>query len=136
MARRFSEVARGTLGLCMALTPSRSRRAFLVFGALALHCRADPTQVREAILAGFAGSRILELHGARMNERHFTPGGTIVNQVKDLDAVLDVAAAQGLRMPLTARVRELFGNMLDHGQGDLDHSALILEIERQATSSR
>ena len=94
---------------------------------------ADPVQVREAILAGFAGSRILELHGARMNERRFTPGGTIVNQVKDLDAVLDVAVTQGLRMPLTDRVRELFSSMINHGQGDLDHSALILELERLAT---
>jgi 2-hydroxy-3-oxopropionate reductase len=93
---------------------------------------ADPVQVRQAVLGGFAGSRILELHGQRMNERQFTPGGTIVNQVKDLDAVLDVSATAGLQMPLTAGVRELFRSMLDHGQGDLDHSALILEIERLA----
>lgn len=93
---------------------------------------ADPVQVRQAILGGFAGSRILELHGQRMNERQFTPGGTIVNQVKDLDAVLDVAATTGLRMPLSAGVRDLFRSMLERGQGDLDHSALILEIERLA----
>lgn len=93
---------------------------------------ADPVQVRQAILGGFAGSRILELHGQRMNERQFTPGGTIVNQVKDLDAVLDVAATTGLQMPLSAGVRDLFRSMLERGQGDLDHSALILEIERLA----
>ena len=93
---------------------------------------ANPVQVRQAILGGFAGSRILELHGQRMNERQFTPGGTIVNQVKDLDAVLDVAATTGLRMPLSAGVRDLFRSMLERGQGDLDHSALILEIERLA----
>ena len=91
---------------------------------------ADPVRVREAILGGFAGSRILELHGARMNERRFAPGGTIVNQVKDLDAVLDVAAAFDLQMPLTGGVHELFSAMLKRGQGGLDHSALILEIER------
>ena len=93
---------------------------------------ADPVQVRQAILGGFAGSRILELHGQRMNERQFTPGGTIVNQVKDLDAVLDVAATTGLQMPLSAGVRDLFRSMLERGQGDLDHSALLLEIERLA----
>ena len=93
---------------------------------------ANPVQVRQAILGGFAGSRILELHGQRMNERQFTPGGTIVNQVKDLDAVLDIAATTGLRMPLSAGVRDLFRSMLERGQGDLDHSALILEIERLA----
>lgn len=93
---------------------------------------ADPVQVRQAVMGGFAGSRILDLHGARMNERRFTPGGTIVNQVKDLDAALDVAATSGLRMPLTGGVRDLFTSMLEHGEGGLDHSALILEIERLA----
>jgi len=91
---------------------------------------ADPARVREAILGGFAGSRVLEVHGARMNERRFEPGGTITNQVKDLGAVLDVAAASGLQMPLTGRVPELFGTMLQRGEGGLDHSAVILEIER------
>ncbi len=91
---------------------------------------ADPVRVRQAILGGFAHSRILELHGQRMNERRFEPGGTIDNQVKDLDAVLDVAKANGLSLPLTSRVRELFGSMIEHGQGGLDHSALILELER------
>ena len=93
---------------------------------------ADPAQVRQAVMGGFAGSRILELHGARMNERRFTPGGTIVNQMKDLDAALDVAATSGLQMPLTQRVRGLFSALLERGEGDLDHSALILEIERLA----
>ncbi|MGY2896257.1 NAD(P)-dependent oxidoreductase [Deinococcus sp. UYEF24] len=93
---------------------------------------ADPVQVRQAVMGGFAGSRILELHGARMNERRFTPGGTIVNQVKDLDAALDVAAASGLQMPLTGRVRELFSAMLERGEGGLDHSALVTQIERMS----
>jgi len=91
---------------------------------------ADPVRVREAILDGFAGSRILEVHGARMNERRFEPGGTITNQVKDLEAVLDVAAASRLQLPLTGRVHELFGALLQRGEGGLDHSAVILEIER------
>lgn len=91
---------------------------------------ADPVKVRGAILGGFAQSRILEVHGQRMNERRFEPGGTIVNQVKDLDAVLDVARNEGLTLPLTSRVRELFGSMINQGQGNLDHSALILELER------
>lgn len=94
---------------------------------------ADPAKVRAAMLGGFAGSRILEVHGQRMNERRFEPGGTIVNQVKDLDAVLDVAGSRGLTLPLTSRVRELFGSLITHGQGDLDHSALILELERLST---
>jgi 2-hydroxy-3-oxopropionate reductase len=91
---------------------------------------ADPEKVRRAILGGFADSRILNLHGLRMTERQFEPGGTITNQVKDLDAVLDVAAAAGLQLPLTSQVRGLFGALLERGLGGLDHSALILEIER------
>lgn len=91
---------------------------------------ADPEQVRRAILGGFADSRILNLHGLRMTERQFEPGGTITNQVKDLDAVLDVAATAHLQLPLTTKVRGLFSALLEGGLGGLDHSALILEIER------
>jgi 2-hydroxy-3-oxopropionate reductase len=93
---------------------------------------ADPVRVREAILGGFAQSRILELHGQRMNERRFTPGGAIDNQVKDLGAALDVAAAFGLHLPMTGRVHGLFTAMQERGEGGLDHSAVILEIERLA----
>ena len=93
---------------------------------------ADPARVREAILGGFAHSRILSEHGARMVERRFTPGGTITNQIKDLDAALDVARTVGAALPLTARARELFA---DYAAGDGgaragdDHSALIRHIE-------
>ncbi|CAM4019397.1 NAD(P)-dependent oxidoreductase [Deinococcus marmoris] len=93
---------------------------------------ADPARVREAILGGFARSRILTEHGARMIERHFEPGGTMTNQIKDLDVALDVAASVGAAMPLTARARELFA---DYAQADGgaragdDHSALVRHIE-------
>lgn len=97
---------------------------------------ADPVQVREAIMGGFAHSRILELHGQRMNERRFEPGGTVTTQLKDLDAVLDVAATVGLTLPLSRRVHDLFGALARDGGGGLDHSALILEIERLAAGDR
>lgn len=93
---------------------------------------ADPARVREAILGGFAQSRILGEHGARMIERRFEPGGTITNQIKDLDAALDVAGSLGAVMPLTTRARELFA---DYAAGDGgaragdDHSALVRHIE-------
>ena len=93
---------------------------------------ADPARVREAILGGFAGSRILSVHGERMLRRDFAPGGTITNQIKDLDAVLDVAQNLGAELPLTRRARELFA---DYAAGDGgaragdDHSALIRHIE-------
>jgi 3-hydroxyisobutyrate dehydrogenase-like beta-hydroxyacid dehydrogenase len=90
---------------------------------------ADPAQVRRAITGGFCDSRILELHGQRMIDRNFVPGGFIKNQLKDLNAALQVAGDLGLRLPLTTRVRELFAALADSGKGELDHSALILQIE-------
>jgi 2-hydroxy-3-oxopropionate reductase len=90
---------------------------------------ADPAQVRKAITGGFCDSRVLELHGQRMIDRNFVPGGFIKNQLKDLNAALQVAGDLGLRLPLTTRVRELFAALADSGKGELDHSALILQIE-------
>jgi 2-hydroxy-3-oxopropionate reductase len=90
---------------------------------------ADPAQVRKAILGGFCQSRILEEHGQRMIDRNFVPGGVIKNQLKDLDAVLEVSRKLGLHLPLTERVHELFAALAESGHGDLDHSALILQLE-------
>jgi 2-hydroxy-3-oxopropionate reductase len=90
---------------------------------------ADPAQVRKAIMSGFCQSRILELHGQRMIDRNFTPGGTVKNQIKDLDAVLEVASRLGLNLPLTSSVRELFADLAASGGELLDHSALYLQLE-------
>jgi 2-hydroxy-3-oxopropionate reductase len=90
---------------------------------------ADPSQVRKAILGGFCQSRILELHGQRMIERNFVPGGLIKNQIKDLDAALEVANRLGVTLPLTQQVRQLFVDLADSGKEMLDHSALILRLE-------
>ncbi|HYY27866.1 MAG TPA: NAD(P)-dependent oxidoreductase [Chthoniobacterales bacterium] len=93
---------------------------------------ADPANVRKAIMGGFCQSRILELHGQRMIDRNFVPGGMVKNQLKDLDAVMQVANELGVRLPLTERVRALFAHLAASGKQDLDHSALILEIESGA----
>ena len=90
---------------------------------------ADPAQVRKAILGGFCQSRILELHGQRIIERNFVPGGLIKNQIKDLDAALEVANRLGVTLPLTQQVRQLFVDLADSGKEMLDHSALILRLE-------
>jgi len=90
---------------------------------------ADPAQVRKAIMGGFCESRILELHGQRMIDRNFVPGGFIKNQIKDLKSALEVAGKLGLRLPLTDRVCELFVALAQTGKEELDHSALILQIE-------
>jgi 2-hydroxy-3-oxopropionate reductase len=90
---------------------------------------ADPAQVRKAIMGGFCQSRILELHGQRMIDRNFVPGGFVKNQLKDLNAALEVAEKLGLRLPLTERVSKLFAALAKSGKEELDHSALILQIE-------
>jgi 2-hydroxy-3-oxopropionate reductase len=96
---------------------------------LAKAAGTDPAQVRQVILGGFCQSRILELHGPRMIERNFTPGGLVKYQIKDLDAALQTAERVGVRLPLTQRVRELFVELADSGHAMLDHSALILRLE-------
>jgi 2-hydroxy-3-oxopropionate reductase len=90
---------------------------------------ADPAKVREAIMTGFCGSRILELHGERILQRHFEPGGTVKNQLKDLRAVLEVAEHLHLKLPLTEKVFGLFVDLAARGGEGYDHSALYLQLE-------
>jgi len=69
-----------------------------------------------------------------MIRRNFAPGGRIKNQIKDLDTILATAARYDVSMPLTSRIRELFVALRDtHGE-DLDHSAIILQIEKMMQS--
>lgn len=92
---------------------------------------ADLAKVREALLGGFAASRILDLHGARMIAGDFTPGGPAKYQLKDTQAAREVAAALGLELPALDLADTLFGDLVAHGGGDLDHSALFLELKRR-----
>lgn len=88
----------------------------------------DPRKVREALLGGFAGSKILEVHGARMVNRSFDPGFRIDLHQKDLNLALEGARELGLCLPNTATAQELF-NACDKS---LDHSALITALEKLA----
>ncbi|WP_431687765.1 NAD(P)-dependent oxidoreductase [Hahella sp. NBU794] len=90
---------------------------------------ADPVAVREALLGGFASSRILDLHGRRMLERDFQPGATARVQHKDLTMILDEAKAEGLTLPLTEQVFEEYQALLEAGHENVDHSGLLLHIE-------
>lgn len=91
---------------------------------------ASRAKFREAIRGGFAESRILELHGARMVERRFEPGGPSRLQLKDLNAVAAMADEFLLDLPLTADVRSAFEAFVADGNGDSDHSALLLHLEK------
>jgi 3-hydroxyisobutyrate dehydrogenase-like beta-hydroxyacid dehydrogenase len=92
---------------------------------------ADPAKVREALRGGFAESRILELHGQRMVERDFVTKGRSVTHLKDLDNALDAAERIDLdALPYTALTADLFRGLIDNA-GDLDHSGLLVELERR-----
>ncbi|MEP3435918.1 MAG: NAD(P)-dependent oxidoreductase [Hoeflea sp.] len=92
---------------------------------------ADIARVREALMAGFAGSRILDLHGQRMIEGTFAPGGPAKYQVKDTAAARSTATELGLDLPMLNLADALFGDLVAHGGGELDHSAIILELSRR-----
>ncbi|MDM7323664.1 MAG: 2-hydroxy-3-oxopropionate reductase [Thermus sp.] len=99
---------------------------------LAKKSGVDAAKVREALLGGFAYSRVLELHGKRMLEGNFTPGFRIRLHRKDLRIVLETAREQSVALPATALVAQLLESMVANGEGELDHSALALLYERLA----
>ncbi len=93
---------------------------------------ADPAKVREALMGGFASSKILEIHAERMINRTFDPGFRIRLHQKDLNLALQNAREMGLSLPNTATAQELFNSCSAHGGGDDDHSGLVKALERMA----
>ena len=93
---------------------------------------ADPGKVREALLGGFAQSRILDLHGKRMIERNFVPGFRVRLHQKDLNLALQGARDLGLSLPCSSIAQELFNSVAAQGDIDLDHSAMVLALETLA----
>ena len=90
---------------------------------------ADPARVRQALMGGFANSRILEVHGERMVKRTFNPGFRIALHQKDLNLALQGAKAMGISLPNTAMAQELMNACSAHGLSAMDHSALCRAIE-------
>ena len=93
---------------------------------------ADPAKVRQALMGGFAASRILEVHGERMIERKFAPGFRIRLHQKDLSLALGAAREMGMALPNTAIAQQMFSTVTALGGADQDHSALVRAIERMA----
>jgi len=96
---------------------------------LAQAAGADPAAVREAIRGGFAGSRILELHGQRMLDRNFVPGGQVKSQLKDLRNVLAAAGEAGVSLPMAAAAARSYAS-IEAELGGADHAAALLALER------
>jgi 2-hydroxy-3-oxopropionate reductase len=92
----------------------------------------DPARVREALMGGFANSKILEVHGERMIKRTFDPGFRIGLHQKDLDIALSGAKSMGISLPNTATAQQLFNACQGNGMGELDHSAMIRALEIMA----
>ena len=93
---------------------------------------ADPAKVRQALMGGFAASKILEVHGERMIKRTFDPGFRIELHQKDLNLALNSARALGVSLPNTAAAQELFNSCAAHGGKAWDHSAMVRALEKQA----
>ena len=101
----------------------------LVFAAKA---GADPERVRQALMGGFAASKILEVHAQRMIRRTFDPGFRIELHQKDLNLALSSAKALGVSLPNTATAQELFNACSAHGGKAWDHSAMVKALEKLA----
>jgi 3-hydroxyisobutyrate dehydrogenase-like beta-hydroxyacid dehydrogenase len=133
LGRRFTHV--GDVGAGQVAKAANQIIVGLTIGAvaegltLARRAGVDPARVRDALIGGFAGSRILDLHGQRMVEGRFTPGGRVTTQRKDLAQALDLAETLGLDLPATALTMALYDRLIAAGEGDLDHAALVRALD-------
>lgn len=93
---------------------------------------ADPAKVRQALMGGFASSRILEVHGERILKRNFQPGFRIALHMKDLALALAGARELGVALPVTAICQQLFGSCVANGGAGWDHSGLVQALESLA----
>jgi 2-hydroxy-3-oxopropionate reductase len=108
----------------------------IVSEALVLAAKAgvDPAKVRQALLGGFAQSKILEVHGQKMLERNFKPGFRIRLHEKDMKIALGTGAEYGVPLMVTSEVAQMMTAMRSMGNGDLDHSALVTFIEQLSSA--
>lgn len=91
---------------------------------------ADPSRVREALMGGFAGSKILENHGQRMLDRNFKPGFKSWMHEKDMNIVMQTAHDLGLYLPASAATAQMFKAMVGTGMGEEDSIAILKLLEQ------
>jgi 2-hydroxy-3-oxopropionate reductase len=121
------QVAKAANQLIVADTIAAVAEALL----LAERAGADPARVRQALMGGFAASRVLEVHGERMLQRRFQPGFKLRLQLKDVRIALGAGAEAGVPMPVTQQVHQLLAELVAAGAGELDHAALVTALERR-----
>lgn len=100
---------------------------------LSIMAGADPARVRQALMGGFASSRVLEVHGERMIERRFEPGFRIALHQKDLELALSTARKLGVNLPNTASCQQLFNTCSALGGARWDHAGLVRALEHMAS---
>jgi 2-hydroxy-3-oxopropionate reductase len=122
------QVAKAANQVVVALTIEAISEALL----LAAKAGVDPHKVREALLGGFAQSRVLDVHGQRMLDRNFKPGFRTNLHFKDLGIALAAGKEYGVPLPLTAQVYQMMNALLAAGKGSLDHSSLLTILEELA----
>ena len=115
------QIAKAANQVIVGLTIGAVAEAF----ALARDGGADLNKVWQALAGGFADSRILQVHGRRMIEQNYKPGGKATTQRKDLEQALTFATTNETELPATTLCRDLYDQLIDQGDGDLDHSALF-----------
>ena len=119
------QVAKASNQIIVALTIEAVAEA-LIF---AKKSGVDPEKVRNALLGGFAHSRVLELHGQRMLERNFEPGGKVRLHKKDIEIVMSVAKELGMYLPGTSLISHLWNAVAAQGGLDWDHSSMLKVLE-------
>lgn len=122
------QVAKACNQIIVALTIEAISEALV----LAAKAGVDPARVREALLGGFAQSRVLDVHGQRILDRNFRPGFKARLHHKDLKIALDTGRAYGVPLLATGLVHELYTSLVATGRAELDHSALVTLIEELA----
>ena len=124
------QIAKAANQIIVALTIEAVSEA-LIFAKKA---GADPAKVRQAMLGGFAQSRILQEHGQRMLDRNFKPGGRASTHQKDNGIALSVAREKGIYLPGTMMVMDLWNAMEAHGLLEEDHSAMLKLLEMMSNT--
>ena len=97
---------------------------------LAKTAGVDPLSLLKALQGGFADSKILQIHGKRMIDNNYTPGGLSSTQLKDMNNILSTAKKNNLKLPLSRKVQEIFKSLVKNGNGNDDHSAFYKQLKR------
>jgi 2-hydroxy-3-oxopropionate reductase len=135
-AKRVGPVGSGQVAkLCNQLIVGATINIVAEALLLAQAAGADPAAVREAIRGGFAGSRVLDVHGQRMLERDFVPGGPVTIQAKDMRNILATARQAQLTLPFAELAEQRYASIED-ALGRADHSAVLIALERDNAGLR